>query len=198
MSEGECPYWVRSLRERTSDYAKNLASKMVESLVEQIESGCESPIECLLASELVLPFSMYARVPYVLYECRDLENIEAACAQAYELFRQCHNRFPPEQRQCVVTFPQVTVGAYRLDFVVAHCGWVDDAFRVVKVAVECDGHDFHERTKEQAQRDRQKDRYLQSIGLTALRFTGSEIHADPGKCAWEIIGLLSRRFTDGA
>lgn len=49
--------------------------------------------------------------------------------------------------------------------------------------VEADGHDFHERTKEQAARDRQRDRDLQTAGYLVLRFTGSEIYRDPWRCA---------------
>lgn len=52
--------------------------------------------------------------------------------------------------------------------------------------VECDGHDFHERTKEQAKRDRSRDRAFQSAGIPVFRFTGSEIYADSLKCAREV------------
>ena len=52
--------------------------------------------------------------------------------------------------------------------------------------VECDGHDFHERTKEQARRDRSRDRRLQDAGYRVFRFTGSEIYRDPLGCADEV------------
>lgn len=58
------------------------------------------------------------------------------------------------------------------------------------VLVECDGHDFHERTKAQAKRDKQRDRSLKLAGWTVLRFAGSEIYADPLTCAGEIIDHL--------
>lgn len=47
------------------------------------------------------------------------------------------------------------------------------------VAVELDGHDFHERTKEQASRDKKRDRSLLSKGWTTIRFTGSDVVRDP-------------------
>ncbi|KAA0117930.1 DUF559 domain-containing protein [Methylobacterium sp. P1-11] len=53
--------------------------------------------------------------------------------------------------------------------------------------VECDGHEFHERTKEQAQRDRSRDRRLQEAGYRVFRFTGSEIYRDPLGCAREVM-----------
>lgn len=55
-----------------------------------------------------------------------------------------------------------------------------------KFIVECDGHEFHEKTKEQAQRDKSRDRIFQANGFTVLRFTGSEIYQDAEKCANEI------------
>lgn len=56
-----------------------------------------------------------------------------------------------------------------------------------KLAIEADGHEFHERTKQQAAADRERDRRLVRCGYTIIRFTGSEIHADPCGCAHEII-----------
>lgn len=53
--------------------------------------------------------------------------------------------------------------------------------------VECDGHDFHERTKEQAARDRSRDRALQQCGYRIFRFTGSEIYRDPIACIHEVL-----------
>lgn len=44
--------------------------------------------------------------------------------------------------------------------------------------VECDGHEFHERTKEQAERDRSRDRAVQAMGWRIIRFTGSELYRD--------------------
>jgi hypothetical protein len=55
------------------------------------------------------------------------------------------------------------------------------------LAVECDGHDFHERTKEQAAKDRSRDRRLQEAGYTVFRFTGSELWRDPCSCSDQII-----------
>ena len=59
-----------------------------------------------------------------------------------------------------------------------------------KVVVECDGHDFHERTKEQAQRDKARDREMTAHGYTVLRFTGSEIYRNAANCVSEIEDLL--------
>lgn len=49
----------------------------------------------------------------------------------------------------------------------------------LQVAIELDGHDFHEKTKEQAQKDKERDRILQHGGYKVLRYTGSEVWNGP-------------------
>jgi hypothetical protein len=65
-----------------------------------------------------------------------------------------------------------------------------------KTVVEIDGHDFHDRTKEQASRDRQRDRYLTLDGYTVIRFTGSDVYNDPYQCAEEIHFIMSNKASD--
>lgn len=57
---------------------------------------------------------------------------------------------------------------------------------VKKVVVEVDGHDFHERTKEQARNDRSRDRFMLREGFYVLRYTGSEVFNNPYVVAREI------------
>ncbi|MES2479414.1 MAG: DUF559 domain-containing protein [Bacteroidota bacterium] len=79
---------------------------------------------------------------------------------------------------------------YRLDFALFYPRF-ETGLEKLKVAVECDGHDFHEKTKEQAQRDKAKDRFLQSKGWIVARFTGSEIFTrDVYDLISEIDGLV--------
>jgi hypothetical protein len=53
--------------------------------------------------------------------------------------------------------------------------------------VECDGHDFHERTKEQAARDRARDRWAVDNDYEIFRFTGSEIWRRPWECGLQVL-----------
>jgi very-short-patch-repair endonuclease len=62
------------------------------------------------------------------------------------------------------------------------------------VVLEADGHDFHERTKEQAARDRSRDRAMTAAGITVLRFTGSEIWRDPMRCASEAYQVATKKL----
>jgi very-short-patch-repair endonuclease len=74
--------------------------------------------------------------------------------------------------------PQARVGKYRVDFLLR--------IGTESIIVECDGHNFHERTKEQAAKDRKRDRDLQSDGFKVMRFTGSEIWNDADSCYREV------------
>lgn len=69
--------------------------------------------------------------------------------------------------------PQLRVEQYRLDFGV--CYWNYGSF--ARVAVECDGAEFHATDRNQVERDKQRDRFLLQQGWPVMRFTGSEIAA---------------------
>lgn len=60
----------------------------------------------------------------------------------------------------------------------------------IRLAVECDGHDWHDRTKQQAAYDRARDRELLRAGIPTIRFTGSEIHHAAERCANEVMDTL--------
>lgn len=72
---------------------------------------------------------------------------------------------------------QEEIGKYRVDFslYLNELGKTPRKKTVKHFVIELDGHDFHEKTKEQVQRDKEKDRFLISEGYTVIRFTGSEI-----------------------
>ena len=82
---------------------------------------------------------------------------------------------------------QREIGKYRVDF-----------FVIIPykqgIIIECDGHDFHEKTKEQAKYDKQRDRFLMSKGYKVLHFTGSEIYNDFDKIRSEIYEFLKKEW----
>ena len=57
------------------------------------------------------------------------------------------------------------------------------------LVVEVDGHEFHERTKLQAARDRQRDRAMIAEGFRVVRFTGQEVYR-AAECADEVGRLV--------
>jgi very-short-patch-repair endonuclease len=87
-----------------------------------------------------------------------------------------------DQRFATVFVNQLTIGPYIADFAFMTCC----EGRVAKLIVECDGHDWHEKTKAQAQRDKARDRYCVRVGWKVLRFTGSEIVRNADGCAEEV------------
>lgn len=76
--------------------------------------------------------------------------------------------------------PAYTVGPFRLDFAIA----------AKRVGIELDGHEFH-KTVEQRTADGQRQRWLERQGWRLLRFTGSEVYADVGKCVGEVVSFVA-------
>ena len=58
-----------------------------------------------------------------------------------------------------------------------------------KLCVECDGHEYHS-SREQIAHDNARTRDLLAGGCQVVRFSGSEIYADPAGCAAEALRLL--------
>lgn len=83
---------------------------------------------------------------------------------------------------------QEKFGPYTADFSITlrH----KDGHREEEIIIECDGHDYHERTKEQAAHDRKRDRWFTAEGIKVFRFTGSEIFNNSSGCVEEIVSFL--------
>lgn len=127
---------------------------------------CESPIEARLLGSLALfDSALDDGFPFVgtLSECVD---------------RQVLGDW---DSYVIPQFKMDKLG-YRLDFFISFAsdaGWVN-------FAVESDGHDFHEKTKAQAARDKKRDRDIQTAGIPIIHFTGSEIFNDILSCHTQI------------
>lgn len=93
-------------------------------------------------------------------------------------------------RQTLVV-PQAKILNYVVDFAVVQSREDKGPFVVL---VECDGHDFHEKTKEQAAHRAKRDRELQGLGYRVLHFTGSEIYRDPMSSVEQIAENLEDLF----
>jgi len=57
--------------------------------------------------------------------------------------------------------------------------------------IEIDGHDWHEKTKEQASSDRKKDRKFLASFAPTIRYTGSDIYKDPDSCVVDTLSTIS-------
>ncbi|MEB3309581.1 MAG: DUF559 domain-containing protein [Snowella sp.] len=90
--------------------------------------------------------------------------------------------------------PQAVIEKYRVDFRLTYSAYIRDEpqgssfqWRSQAVIIECDGHAFHEKTPNQAQRDKERDRHLQKLGYKVFHYTGREIWRDIFKCAHEAV-----------
>lgn len=62
--------------------------------------------------------------------------------------------------------------------------------------VECDGHEFHQKTKAQVERDNIRNRNMTSNGYIVIRFSGSEVFKNSYKCAREVIDTIKSKVGD--
>ena len=87
--------------------------------------------------------------------------------------------------------PQFTVhcdgNEYRLDFAIPEH----------MIAVELDGHEFHEKTKEQVTYRNQRDRNLQAAGWTVFHFSGSELYRGQIDTVAAVADLARQRADPG-
>lgn len=61
--------------------------------------------------------------------------------------------------------------------------------------IECDGHDFHEKTKQQVVYRNNRDLELKKMGYDILHFSGSQIYQNPIKCASDVYNYF-REYAD--
>lgn len=87
----------------------------------------------------------------------------------------------------IIVSPQVKVGKFRADFILAKCM----AYGEVKlVNVECDGHAYHRATWEQISKDARRDMLFAELGIRAMRFSGKRIFHDQFRCAREAVAVF--------
>ncbi len=102
----------------------------------------------------------------------------------------------------IIIGPQSNIGDYRVDFLleyieVRHDIIVDRSREYsTKLIIECDGHDFHEKTRQQVRRDKARDRNLKSCGYEIFHFAGSEIWNNPIAYAAQAVRFLELRTAE--
>ncbi len=151
----------------------------------------DSPIEKLLYAAL------YAQLqfnPGVIDGIRHVDSPE----KFNMLMEKGENFIINAQGFCYIwVWPQAQLKDWRVDFLVSVWGCPEDSeddFKWRHLIVECDGHEYHERTKEQAARDRSRDRRAVLADAVVFRFTGSEIWRDPWGCAGQIREWAEKYF----
>lgn len=161
-----------------------LLRQVIDSIEDNYADMCQdapgdSPIEKLFALALTM------RAQHGATEYADVVFVETEQDEKDQL--EIDDRSPIR----LVVRPQVTIGNRRVDFLIHALDWSSgfknkQNWKWRKLIVECDGHDYHERTKQQAAKDRAKDRAAVMQGHDCFRFTGSELWADPWGCVEQV------------
>jgi len=68
----------------------------------------------------------------------------------------------------------------------------------LQVAVELDGHEFHEKEPEQVRHDKSRERAIVRSGVTVLRFSGSEVVRNARACVAEVADFITQRRSGSA
>ena len=128
---------------------------------------CESPIEQLMALELYSVNKLFSSVT---------SQIEIL-------------RIKPQE------YIQIEKQTYKVDFMVNIAFKILDKYEDdLNLVIECDGYEFHQKTKEQVKKDYERDRLLQMAGYYVLRFGGSEIYNNPFECRKKINQFISNKY----
>ena len=161
------------------DLEKSVCSKVCTNIfgdmcdyqqrLEESLVGCESPIEQLLAIEL--------------------ENITLTGIVSYNPFIDVISIEKQKEIKCGKK-------TYRVDFYIPVIYKNQDNIEFI---VECDGHEFHQKTKEQVERDNDRMRSLQEQGYEVIRFSGTEICHRQRRCAMDVkkIILSKCKYNEG-
>jgi hypothetical protein len=106
--------------------------------------------------------------------------------------------------------PQAPIGPYRADFLVNVLGhFVNAEFvrytqpfleRIASITtsyvIEIDGFEWHDKTPQQAESDKQRDRYMIQQRYQVLRFAAREVLRDPDHCIQEIVALCRAQLKE--
>jgi len=154
-----------------SDYLSNVVLCKLYGLM-------KSPVEQVLGKDIVSELSS----PFGNRRCWVRSNLE---------YRQFTHSCDGRSLFLVSNYVMPEVG--EVDFAV-FCPHVSGNEPLV--IVEVDGHDFHERTHEQASRDRRRIRKVQSLGIPILPFTGTDVVRDSTEAAKEVAEFVDRRIAE--
>ena len=69
-------------------------------------------------------------------------------------------------------------------------------FKTVNLIIEVDGHEFHQKTKEQVERDNERTRKLQIAGYEIIKFSGTEVYRKPNKCIDTLFEIILSKSYD--
>ena len=101
-------------------------------------------------------------------------NTQQAPSPIEKIFWECaQNRILDLERE-------VWIPPYRVDFLI----------RSKNIVIELDGYEHHS-SKQDRTKDAQRERFLERLGYSVVRFTGTEINGNPQKCVQEVVDFIN-------
>lgn len=80
---------------------------------------------------------------------------------------------------------------YYADFGIFGDGFTNDFIKEdFKLIIECDGYEFHQKTKKQVEYDNKREYDIKMLGYDILRFSGTEIYNDVDSCVNKILKYI--------
>lgn len=79
---------------------------------------------------------------------------------------------------------------YRVDFLIPVCYRINGSQHLKQFVIECDGYEYHERTKKQINARNERDRILNRNGYIVLHYSGSEIIKSGVSCARDVVRTI--------
>lgn len=155
-----------------ADNVKDFIAERLESYASSIEfaiDDCGSPIEKLFSIAIEEAMKKAMSWDALL---RDFD--------VFEIQRQARINYGSEGRY------------YKADFLIS---LADQRYGEFLYIIECDGHEFHEKTKAQVRADKKRERDFLEQGYVFMRFTGSEIHENPYGCARSSLDTIRGHVT---
>ena len=152
----------------------------------------ERNVTCTEENPYLVFFGMYD------FGCSECESpIEKMFYFSYQLYI---NAFVQNEKELYYIIPQYEIrtskNKYRADFVfdTQECIIEDSDYKNdFKLVIECDGHEFHEKTKEQVQKRNERDLELKRLGYDVIHYSGSQIYKNSMKCAKEVFEYIRMR-----
>jgi very-short-patch-repair endonuclease len=175
-------------RDAALEVMTRMGRRLMAHDLEVLLESCHSPIERLLIEPLlVVGHSQFDTVSYRVSGRED-------------------GRHPLVHGRHLSIEPQASLKSTRPDFLLRYQGQrfvrritpqgeVRERFVLeeARMVIECDGYEFHERTRAQVERDRRRDRDLQADGYLVFRFPWSELMDNPYRCVVSALTTLVER-----
>lgn len=146
------------------------------------------------AQQLILLPLINARF-YPTIMCENIISpIEQIFITAFDLYLRTDNK------KNIFLFSQAPIKIedkrYVVDFLFEEDEFVNKFNTNKKIIIECDGYEFHQKTKEQVQHDNEREYKLKMAGYEVIRFSGSQIYNNPLKCAEDTYNYIMKSIKE--